>query len=601
MSNKPCVNCEPLTGGSVITITDPQQPYCEQCTDNNNVCAEKIDAKCVVYHERDCDLPSNLENIGADSCDNLEVILEKIDDLIGNNANISINATDTKSIDITANGPANHNIKADVILSPDTGNITEIRDNGVFTPNTRDGKVKVDADDPPAYLETQILGDSDDCISISVQKRDGILYIHPTINFDCFLQKLQQDHFDTFCALIQGCNCLLTIQNLGGTYEQPCPDGYDLVNGICQQVTVIDATPGGTEYNLQSVVNAVWSKGGALIFKNGFNLDGSGPGSTYPTDVGTGDVVQTYTPNVWLNGTSTPFGGGNSTASGPMNRTAVWSDPYNADTTFVIPVLVPASKTYYIGMGVDNVGSIMITSPNGSATTVLNQNTATASAYYLGSGTWNFDYWNIYPVYLTAGLNFVTINGHDTGVAFGFGIEIYDNTIPELQAAALDPTYLSSPGTFPLTDNTYSNLDLIFSSRCAQQAGSITANSASCPDNTWTLDVTTGSSPTSPCQGINNPVVNWTCRKVTISAFPGYTLDLQWDKIPNALDYTVEQKLHSDPDTSYSLTVGSPVANPTSGPVTLTVSNLATTNMDFRVRGNFSDCSTEWQVVTPTP
>jgi hypothetical protein len=596
MSNKPCTDCEPLNGGSVVTITDPQQPYCDQCGDDS-VCNEEIDAKCVKYHSDDCNAPSNLQNIGADSCDNLEEILEKIDDLIGNSANISITATDTATIDITANGPANHNIKADVIISPDAGNITVAHANGIFTPNTNNGKVKVDADDAPAYLETQILGDSNDCVSISVQKRDGILYIKPTINFDCFLQKLQTDHYDTFCDLIQGCNCFLTIQNLGFSIEQACPDGYDLVNGICQQVQTQAATPGGQEYNLQEVTNVVWSKGGSLVFKNGYNLDGTGPGATYPADVVAGNDVQLTTPNVWLNGTVSPFDGNNTTGLGPMNRTAVWSDPYNADTTFIIPVLVPSSKTYYIGLGVDNVGSITVTAPNGNVTTVLDQDTTAGTAYYLGSGTWNFDFWNIYPVTLSAGLNFIAVNGHDTGIAFGFGIEIYDATIAQLQAAALDPTYLSDPGSFPLTDNTYSNLTLIFSSRCARQGGSITANSASCPDNTWTLDVTTGTTPTSPCQGINNPVSNWTCRKVFTTAFTGYTINLQWDRIPAALNYTVEQKLDSDPETSYSLTVGSPVDNPTSGPVTLTVSNLPSNDMDFRVRANFADCSTEWTVV----
>lgn len=594
--SKQCTDCEPLNGGSVVKITDPQQPYCDQCSDDST-CNEKIDFRCVVYNLDNCEAPSNLQNIGGESCDNLEEVLEKIDDLIGNSANIPITPTDTNSIDITANGPANHNIRADVKISADAGNITQIRPDGVFTPNTNNGKVKVDVDDAPAYLETQILGDSDDCVSISVQKRDGILYIKPTINFDCFLQKLQQDHYETFCSLIQGCNCFLTIQNLGFEIEQACPDGYDLVNGICQQVETQAATPAGQEYNLQEVSNVVWSKGGSLIFKNGYNLDGSGPGTTYTNDIVAGNVVQLATPNVWLNGTVSPFDGNNTADLGPMNRTAVWSDPYNADTTFIIPVLVPTSKTYYVGLGVDNVGSITITAPNGNVTTVLDQDTVAAQPYFTGSSTWNFDLWNIYPVTLTAGLNFVTVNGHDTGVAFGFGIEIYDASIAQLQAAALDAGYLSDPDNYDVTLNTYSNLDLIFSSRCARQDGAITANSATCPDNTWTLDVTTGSTPEAPCQGLNNPVSNWTCRKVFVTAFEGYTVNLQWDRIAAALDYTVEQKLHSDPDTSYSLTVGSPVDNPTSGPVTLTVSNLPSNDMDFRVRANFSDCSTDWTVI----
>lgn len=574
------------------------QPFCDQCAEDSR-CFQKVDSQCVIYHFN-TDTPTKLINLGFPNGANLEAILEKIDSLIGTQFNIPFTPEDTITIHWNPGGTAGHSPSADVKLSDQSGNTLVALDDGLFAPGFNlDYKVKVDASDIPDYLQNQIVGGTDGIISNTVVNNNGILEIIPQISILCLLNAIRKDFQKEFCDLVDSCKCLLPIENLTAILAPACPNGYVFDGTNCVQDLSIPATSGNTTFSLQAETNAVWSKAGALIFNTGFNLNGSGPGATYTGDIVANTITQTYTPDVWLNGTSTPFGGGNTTSLGPMNRCGIWTNPYNADTTFIIPINVPSTKTYYIGLGADNTASIAITAPNGNKTTLLTQNTATAGAYYLGSGTWNFDFWNIYPVTLSAGLNFLEVAGHDSGAAFGFGVEIYDNTVAELVAAQLDPTYISNPVTFPFGQNHYSNLNLIFSSRCARQAGTISANSATCPDNTYTLDPTTGITPVPPCQGINNPVSNWTCRKVITTAFSGYTVSLVWDRIPGALNYTVQQKLSTDPDSAWIDSVTSPVVNPGSGTTVSTViTGLTQSNYDFRVRANFDTCSTDYSVVT---
>lgn len=129
-------DCNNIQGGGLVVVSEPQLPYCEQCGSND--CVEIIDAQCVVYHSLN-DKPTKLENLGMPNLSTAEAIFEAIDDLIGNGANIPITRINTDSVIITANGAANHTIKADVRLSEDAGNVIEIRDDGLFVSTTAGG------------------------------------------------------------------------------------------------------------------------------------------------------------------------------------------------------------------------------------------------------------------------------------------------------------------------------------------------------------------------------------------------------------------------------------------------------------------------------
>lgn len=577
---------------------ESQQPYCDQCNEDNK-CNFEMDSLCVIYHPYN-DSPSQLTNLNMPNGSNLEDILEAIDDFLGNNANVPISIIPSPTVDLITSGVAGHTLQANVKVSSDVLNQLEVRANGLYAkPYNENYLVKVNAADAPNYLENQLIGGTDGIVSITTSTVAGQVRVQPSINIENLLNEIRDnpDFILLFCQIREACNCFIQITNLSLIVDPACPSGYTLNGGVCEQVDVIPATPGGTTYNLQTTTAVPWSKGGTVLFLSTFNNDGSGPGATFVADNGTA-VNYITTPNVWCNTTTTPFSGTETTGLGPMNRCSVWSNPYTATTQFIVPIIVPITKTYFVGLGVDNVGSIDITYPDNSTANLLTQNTGTAGAYYLGSGTWNFDYWNIYPIQLQAGLNFVSVTGNDSGLDFGFGMEIYDDTPANIAAAALDPAYVLDPVTFPYGSNHYSNLNLVFTTRCARQPGAISANSATCPPG-YTLDTTTGTTPTAPCQSINNPVANWTCRQVNQVPFTGYTATLVWDRVPEALTYEVQQKLTADPDSSYVASVGSPVANPGSGStVSLIIGSLASDLMTFRVRCNFGSCVGDWAVIS---
>jgi len=112
---------------------------------------------------------------------------------------------------------------------------------------------------------------------------------------------------------------------------------------------------------------------------------------------------------------------------GVFNRCSVWSA---LDATpgqyigFGREIVVPTAKTYYIGVAADNymsleVNNVLIKSfPSGD----------TIEDHYTT--------WHLLPVFLNAGVNIIHMIGYnDYGLA-AFGAEIYDATLPELQAVS---------------------------------------------------------------------------------------------------------------------------------------------------------------------
>jgi hypothetical protein len=121
------------------------QPFCDQCSEDNS-CAETIDAACVIYHSDDSDPASKLSNTGLPNKTPIETVVEKLDEMLGG-YQIPINATDTNTVDITANGLKNHNIKADVKVSATVGNTLAINSDGLYVPTPT----------PPLTIEQIIL------------------------------------------------------------------------------------------------------------------------------------------------------------------------------------------------------------------------------------------------------------------------------------------------------------------------------------------------------------------------------------------------------------------------------------------------------------
>lgn len=566
------------------------QPFCDQCAENV-ACGEKIDSQCVIYHFNSS-VPSKLVNLGLPNNTSVEAILEAIDALIGNSFNVTFAPINSQSIGWIPGGPAGHTPTAEVIISPDLNNQAEVRGNGLFVkPYNENYYVKVNALDAPAYLKDQLIGgsDPDGIVTIDVEDMNGLMTFTPVVNIQCLLDVIRTQFAEEFCELVDRCKCFLTIENLFAVFGPACPPGYVLneAETLCISEETINPTISSTIITACPQFRPEYSLYGALVYNGGYNPDGTGLNGSLLAAVGAGNVTQLLTADVWQSDNVT---GDN---NGPGNRAGIWVCPYSFPNTlgFVVPVNVPSTKTYYIAIAADNDFKIQVNN-----VTVVDSSLTNTD--YWANGSAKFRYWHIYPVALTAGVQYIGISGIDTGVQGMLAAEIYDNTLVELQAAALDPAFVGSPGTFPLGQNHYQNLNLIFSTRCARGGASFTIGNATCPDNTWTLDTTGGAPLVPPCQGINSDTSQWICRRSITAPFSGYTATLVWDRIPNAISYTIEQKLTSEPDTEYVELTGSPLANPGSGStVNFPINGLDSDQLTFRVRANFDVCSTEWAIV----
>lgn len=554
------------------------EPFCTPC-DKSRDCAIKIDSSCVIYHMDDS-LPSRLECINLPNLSTVESILEAIDSLICNKANIPITVTETFTAKMTANGPANHTLKTDVKVSEDTGNTIEVRPDGLYTPPIpeNDHKVKVNSTDTPDYLVNQMTGAVSDWLTISVQDVNGVMVISPIIDGDAL------------CEYINNCKCSTGITNLAKVFAAPCPPGYTL-NGsetYCVNVQISGATIADTTVDACPAHYVQYSEYGAIVYEGGFDSDGTGHGATITQDLTNGSVIALPLNTVWGNAAN---GDDN---FGPMNRAGVWDCGSSGAGSlgFSVPVSVPSTKKYYIGIAADDEYQLIV---NGS--TLVNTS-ALNLPYYNNDGGAKYRYWHIYPINLTQGVNYIGIVGVDTGgVASALAAEIYDNTLAQLQAATLKTAFTSDPASFPLDQNHYNNLNLIFSTRCARQPGSkFSIGNATCPDNTWSLDTTGGDPLVPPCQGINSDSGDWVCKKTISVLFTGYSVTLVWDRLDQAISYDVEQKLTSS--STYTTSYVSPVTNPPSGSeVSTTIDNLPSTSMNFRVRPNYGNCVGPWTEV----
>lgn len=218
------------------------QPFCDQCAEDTN-CTTKMDAQCVIYHFNRT-TPSQLTCLGLANGVSVEEILEAIDDLICSNFNIPFEPVDTASIEWTPGGPAGHKPQADVILSPDAGQIIIQRANGLFAEN--DHKVKVDAADTPDYLENQIEGVlSPTGVSIEIENVGGVLQVKASIDLETFGPLICQFCNATSPSPSGGVSC--DDIDVFGTFELGTPS-----NGLLQiPITVI----GSGQISVTATVN----------------------------------------------------------------------------------------------------------------------------------------------------------------------------------------------------------------------------------------------------------------------------------------------------------------------------------------------------------
>lgn len=208
------MNCLVCGGDHLRCGCISQQPFCEQCAENTK-CNFQMDALCVIYHP-DNDSPSQLTNLNLSNLTNLEVILEAIDDALGNSGLLNpIIAQNTSSIIFNTSGNQNHTISARVRISPNANNQLSILNNGLYVSPSAfvpDYRVKVDEDDDPAYLEDQIDGSSNEFVDVNVVNQDGIMVVSAELDIDALADEICERCTDTF-SLFRSCENIEIFEN----------------------------------------------------------------------------------------------------------------------------------------------------------------------------------------------------------------------------------------------------------------------------------------------------------------------------------------------------------------------------------------------------
>lgn len=220
-----------------------------------------------------------------------------------------------------------------------------------------------------------------------------------------------------------------TNEQCGGIYEEDifmpcvgegCPAGYVLSpdGTYCYKVETVEAIPPPSFDTLVAKNNISYGTCGSYIYAGGFNSNGTGTSSQI-----------TPANTFWVNG-----GGAcvdNTTIDGVLNRAGVWASSVlpNQDIGFGVCINIEESKTYYIGLGCDNYGTIKL-----DGVTIVQQDETAVNAQYGIIGSC-FRVWSIFPIELTAGIHFIELFGHNVSGNAAIGAEIYDNTSAEIIAA----------------------------------------------------------------------------------------------------------------------------------------------------------------------
>ena len=215
----------------------------------------------------------------------------------------------------------------------------------------------------------------------------------------------------------------------GFEYEQPvmiypyCQVGYTLSEdqSYCYIQEFADATPPSAGVNTAAATNDVYTSCGSYIVSPGYNSNGTGASTQI-------SLLNPY----WRNGSV--LCGNNNLIDGPMNRSGLWAASGSpTEIGFSVCINITESKTYFVGLGVDNYGTIKL-----DGEIIVQQDEAAIQAQYGGVVGATFKYWLIYPIDIPAGTHYLECLGTNSGSAAAFATQIYNNTAAEIAAATSD-------------------------------------------------------------------------------------------------------------------------------------------------------------------
>lgn len=223
--------------------------------------------------------------------------------------------------------------------------------------------------------------------------------------------------------LAQNCNNAITIPNANASFitceecnSCDCPPGYTKVGTNCQKITTVPATANPVIYSTgPGSVNALYGNLGTHFYSNISALPFPLTAVTSPDRFV--DAALVNVPFV-----SNVVGVWGGPAGSRLNTIGIWTtvapNPLLEWIGFAECITIPTTGTYCIGIGGDDQIRMKI------------DGVLVALA---GIGFFDFQYWHVFEINLTAGTHVITLEGNNNGGAAAFAAEIYNTTSAILQ------------------------------------------------------------------------------------------------------------------------------------------------------------------------
>ena len=236
----------------------------------------------------------------------------------------------------------------------------------------------------------------------------------------------------------QSCDGAITIDNANASFTTcdecnscACPPGYTKIGDNCQKITTVPAIANPIIYSTApGSISNLYGNLGTNFYSNISALP-------YPiTAIGSlfKDAALVVVPSV-----NNIIGVWNGPAGSRLNTVGIWTtvapNPVNEWIGFSECINIPTNDVYCIGIGGDDAVRIRID----GVLIVL-----------AASGVFDFNYWHVFEINLTAGTHVITLEGINTGGVSAFAAEIYNvnsatlqtyTTVAQVQLATIFSTF----------------------------------------------------------------------------------------------------------------------------------------------------------------
>jgi hypothetical protein len=197
-----------------------------------------IDSSCVLYHLAGVP-PSKLVNLNLPNGVSAQVIFEAIDALLGTAiSGQTIVPVSTPGISFLGMGPGNRILTPTLLLSGASGQTASIKSDGLYVPDLRDGKVKINSTDFPDYLLNKVVGATDGIVSVSFvldPSGSNLAAIIPSLNVVALANNAL---FDTTLA---NNNTFTTALANNAEFDSELANNSNFVNDLAGNSTFISA------------------------------------------------------------------------------------------------------------------------------------------------------------------------------------------------------------------------------------------------------------------------------------------------------------------------------------------------------------------------